>query len=354
MTWRREKRVIRSHFMEYGISRPSSTTYFGTVYHWKKCPVHNHMTSDKSTTRDLHKPIANFPGRKKGSAIYTWPTKQRKTTTPAVSASQPKKSDHHGSGTSEEEEEVFDSEGQNEAKVKESQSSRQCDHRRELVYSSSILSTRLYCSCQDSNSQYADGSFHRNQNETLTQNYRRLGLTSRLNSATGGVEKLRAGEMSKTSTTNKLAISNSIPKTIEPTEARVERDPESGKILRVIHPTSRPNPLNDPLNSDSDHEDMADGEEEFEGFGEDSGTKMETNDIVRKLEEQASMGAEKKERRQSDREREWIGRLVGKYGEDFQKMARDLRLNPMQQTPADIRRRIEKWKASGRGATVEV
>jgi nucleolar protein 16 len=212
----------------------------------------------------------------------------------------------------------------------------------------------LHCSCQVSNSQYADGTFHRNQKETLNQNYRRLGLTSRLNSATGGIEKLRAGEVSKSSTTNKLAISNAVPKTIEPTEARVERDPETGKILRVIHPTSRPNPLNDPLNSDSEDEDMADDEEEFEGFGGDSGNKKDTNDIVRKLEEQASMGAEKKERRQSHREREWIERLVGKYGEDFQKMARDLRLNPMQQTPADIRRRIEKWKASGASASVEV
>jgi nucleolar protein 16 len=99
---------------------------------------------------------------------------------------------------------------------------------------------------------------------------------------------------------------------------------------------------------------MADDGEEFEGFGGDSGKQKETNDIVRKLEEQASMGAEKKERRQSDREKEWIERLVGKYGEDSQKMARDLRLNPMQQTPADIRRRIEKWRASGGSASVEV
>ena len=271
---------------------------------------------------------------------------------PSAISPNPRESYHHGSRTSEEEEEIFNSEGQNEAKVEESQSPRQCHHRRKLVFLSSFLSARLHCSCQVSNSQYADGTFHRNQKETLNQNYRRLGLTSRLNSATGGIEKLRAGEVSKTSTTNKLAISNAIPKTIAPTEARVERDPETGKILRVIHPTSKPNPLNDPLNSDSEDEDMADDGEEFEGFGRDSGNKKETNDIVRKLEEQASMGAEKKARRQSDREREWIERLVGKYGEDFQKMARDLRLNPMQQTPADIRRRIEKWKASGGSASV--
>jgi nucleolar protein 16 len=192
----------------------------------------------------------------------------------------------------------------------------------------------------------------RNQNETLTQNYRRLGLTSRLNSATGGIEKLRTGIESKSSTTSKLAITNAFPKTIAPTEARVERDPETGKILRVIHPHKRSNPLNDPLNSDSEDEAMAADGEEFEGFdGEDE--LKEKNEIVRQLEEQASMEAEKVPRKQSEREREWIERLVAKHGDDYERMARDMRLNPMQQTAADIGRRISKWRASGGSVSVE-
>jgi nucleolar protein 16 len=185
----------------------------------------------------------------------------------------------------------------------------------------------------------ANLSTYRNQKETLVQNYRRLGLTSRLNTATGGIEKLRPGNESKTSTTSKLAISNAIPKTFSPTEAKVERDPKTGKILRVIH-APKSNPLNDPLNSDSEDEDM-DGEE-FGGFDNE-----EKNDIVRQLEEQALMVPEKKERKQSDREREWIERLVGKYGDDYGKMARDMKLNPMQQTSADIKRRVGKWQATG-------
>jgi len=195
-----------------------------------------------------------------------------------------------------------------------------------------------------------------NQDETLTQNYRRLGLTSRLNSATGGTEKLRAGDISKTSTTSKLAISNAIPKQFAPSSARVERDPTTGKILRVIH-AEDDNPLNDPLNvvEAMDFEGAEDDGEVFEGFeGEETRVgksgkkgKKSQNEIVRKLEEQASMVAEKKERTQSEREREWIERLVGKWGEDFEKMARDRKLNPMQQTPADIKRRVGKWKAKG-------
>jgi len=191
-----------------------------------------------------------------------------------------------------------------------------------------------------------------NQSETLTQNYRRLGLASRLNSATGGIEKLRPGNESKTSTINKLAIANAFPTTIAPTEARVERDPETGKILRVIHSTSsRPNPLNDPLNSDSE-EDGDVNAEGFEGLDGEEGESKGQNEIIRRLEEQAARQPEKKERSQSEREKEWIERLVGRWGEDYAKMARDRKLNPMQQTEKDIARRVSKWKAKGGSVAV--
>jgi nucleolar protein 16 len=41
-----------------------------------------------------------------------------------------------------------------------------------------------------------------------------------------------------------------------------------------------------------------------------------------------------------------LERLVNKYGEDYGRMSRDLKLNPMQQTAADIKKRVKKWKAS--------
>lgn len=159
---------------------------------------------------------------------------------------------------------------------------------------------------------------------------------------------MRAGAESKTSTTSKLAISNAIPKLIAPTEAKVERDPETGKIIRVIHASSKPNPLNDPLNSDaSDSENEEDGEA-FEGFDESGGKSG--NEIVQQLEDMAARAPEKKPRKQSEREREWIERLVGAHGDDYKRMARDMRLNPMQQTEADIRKRVEKWRSFGGSA----
>ena len=113
--------------------------------------------------------------------------------------------------------------------------------------------------------------------------------------------------------------------------------------------------MNDPLNTDSEDEEMEDDGEKFEGFGEDAGKQEKPqNEIVRKLEEQAASGREKKERKQSDREKEWIERLVGRYGDNYAKMARDMKLNPMQQTEADIKRRVAKWKkASEISASVE-
>ncbi|KAF7864449.1 hypothetical protein EAF04_006583 [Stromatinia cepivora] len=186
------------------------------------------------------------------------------------------------------------------------------------------------------------------QDETLTQNYRRLGLTSRLNTVTGGIEKKKSGPESKTSTANKLAISNTIPKNLAPTEARVERDPETGKIIRVIHDQKKTNPLNDPLNSDAEDEEG----EGFEGFGDEEGSASK-NEIVKMLEEQASRAGEKRERQQSEREKEWIERLVKRWGENYGAMVRDRRLNPMQQTESDIRRRIQKWKDAGGSVTTE-
>lgn len=137
-----------------------------------------------------------------------------------------------------------------------------------------------------------------------------------------------------------------MPTALAVTTAHVERDPETGEITRVIHKKPRKsNPLNDPLNSDDEEGDetMQDAEEEA----------PEGNNIIKELEAQASMVPEKKVRKQSEREKEWIARLVDRYGTDYKAMARDRRLNPMQQTEADIGRRARKWRDGNGGGAVE-
>ena len=115
------------------------------------------------------------------------------------------------------------------------------------------------------------------------------------------------------------------------------RDPKTGAIVSVQHEKSeRDNPLGDPLNglSDSENDDKV---EESNGRG-----------VISELEEQARHSRSKRPRMQSQREREWIERLVGRWGDDWGGMVWDRKLNPQQQTEGDLKRRIEIWKVGKR------
>ncbi|EXV00218.1 ribosome biogenesis protein [Metarhizium robertsii] len=180
----------------------------------------------------------------------------------------------------------------------------------------------------------------RDKKETLAQNYRRLGLVARLKAPTGGVEKKLGATTTGISKNDPFAIT-SVGKAIV-SEAKVERDAD-GKIIRVLG-TTRPNPLNDPLNNlDSDSEEDGAGEE-WGGIAEREAEEEDTTDVVRSLIEESHNPAPKAARYQSEREREWLEKLVEKHGDDYGAMARDAKLNPMQQTARDIGRRIKKMR----------
>lgn len=122
----------------------------------------------------------------------------------------------------------------------------------------------------------------------------------------------------------------------------MERDPETGRILRVIQPEENVvevNPLNDPLNDLSDDEEEE--EEELQS--------IPINNIVAQLEAQVAQEADieakrKRPRQQSSREEEWIAKLVEAHDDDVNAMFRDRKLNSMQQSQGDIARRVKKWK----------
>ncbi|RCI16873.1 hypothetical protein L249_2044 [Ophiocordyceps polyrhachis-furcata BCC 54312] len=165
--------------------------------------------------------------------------------------------------------------------------------------------------------------------QTLAQNYRRLGLVARLKAPTGGTEKQSTTTTTTTtnpegenSTTHEhqsgLSITPLEKKIVS--ETKVQRD-ENGKIIRV---------LPDPDSDEEDDEEKVDGEEE-----------IPASDLVRSLMEMARNPAPSRPRHQSELEGQWLRRLVDRHGADTVAMARDRKLNPMQQTAADIARRIK-------------
>ena len=114
------------------------------------------------------------------------------------------------------------------------------------------------------------------------------------------------------------------------------RDPKTGAIVSVQHEKSeRENPLHDPLNEFSDSDDT----ELVESSG---------RGIVPELEEQAKYSRPKRPRMQSQREKEWIERLVERWGDDWGGMVRDRKLNPQQQSEGDLKRRVGVWMGGKR------
>lgn len=174
----------------------------------------------------------------------------------------------------------------------------------------------------------------------------------KLNAPSGGRERLPGHDEQYPENKNSLHIRGSAKADAAKLDlgtTRVERDPETGAILRVIHDDdeddkievagrslSRKNPLNDPLN-------------DIEG-GDGESNHLADSVVVQQLERQADQEGKtvraKKPRFQSSRESEWAQRLISKHGDDFTAMARDRKLNPMQQSVGDLRRRINKWKKS--------
>lgn len=137
-----------------------------------------------------------------------------------------------------------------------------------------------------------------------------------------------------------LAVSQAASTRSAIRSVKVERDAE-GKIVKVIR---RDNPLNDPLNditdSDDDDDDEQDAQEQQQ---QQNDTKRELK-VVDLLEQQASLPTESYKRHQSAREREWLERLLAKHGDDVAAMSRDLKLNPMQQTVGEIKKKLKVYR----------
>lgn len=184
-----------------------------------------------------------------------------------------------------------------------------------------------------------------------------------MNKTTGGVEKTATSLQKEQDGTGGLANgqlhglvigggSRRAAQTMEVKEVEVERDPKTGRILRVVGAESvKANPLGDPLNDlDSDEEDSEGDVYDQHGAAlrpsAEARSEASTT-VVRDLEREASRPEAKYRRHQSEGERAFVEELVEKYGDDYGKMARDMKINYMQRSEGDLKRRVKKWRESG-------
>lgn len=129
---------------------------------------------------------------------------------------------------------------------------------------------------------------------------------------------------------------------VEVGDVKVVRD-EEGRIVNVLREGKGEGVRwGEPLN---------DNEEDGSGEGDEEGERY-AGGIIPQLEEASRLEKKPRPRKQSQREGEWIAQLVEKWGDDVVGMARDRRLNPMQQSQGDLRRRVREWRKSRRAETV--
>jgi nucleolar protein 16 len=153
-------------------------------------------------------------------------------------------------------------------------------------------------------------SKHWDPSLTLAQNYKKLGLQAKLGAPSGGSENVTKEEYSK-------GTLGTVP------TSKVK----SGKIIHGEDGSVR-----------VEYEDE-ESEQEWMGF--------EDTEVVKELKEMAASEV-KVPRTQSDRESDWVRRMVEKHGDDYESMFWDKTLNIRQQSIGDIKRRIYKWKKSNK------
>ncbi|KTW26252.1 uncharacterized protein T551_03551 [Pneumocystis jirovecii RU7] len=149
--------------------------------------------------------------------------------------------------------------------------------------------------------------------KTLKENYAHLGLIAKPNN-----EKCIFGK--KYSTKTSLLNKNDNSK-LQPNEAQIQRDNE-GNVIEIIYGKQRK--FDDTSDSDITTEEMA-----------------PKTEVIRELKEKAEKST-KVDRKLSKNETIFLEKLIDRYGDDIDAMTKDIKLNAMQQTAGDLRRKIKK------------
>lgn len=199
---------------------------------------------------------------------------------------------------------------------------------------------------------------------TAKQNYKKLGLTFRLAAASGGVEKkikinpINRGNMEESLyevETEKVESEDENenedededpydPANILEGTAKLLKD-DNGNVIKIIYGTKKitvkPD-TEDMENLDSNYNNHKGDNDEDDDYDEDKST---ANQVIAELEELASLPKKKEVHKMNELEIYRYKKLIEKYGEDYEKMKWDKKLNPFQLSPGQIRKQIIKYKS---------
>lgn len=182
---------------------------------------------------------------------------------------------------------------------------------------------------------------HWDKELTPSQNYKKLGLTFKLAAKSGGEEKkIKINPIQHNNMEESLYGSDDEdmekdqeeldpydPANILEGTAKMRRD-EDGNVVEIIYGTKKIKSKKDAV-------------EEAESSEEEDNSKAK--EVIAELEELANLQKKKEFHRLNELEVHRCKKLIEKYGEDYEKMKWDKRLNPFQLSPAQLRKLIEKY-----------
>lgn len=166
---------------------------------------------------------------------------------------------------------------------------------------------------------------------TLKQNYKNLGLTVRLGKPAGGEEakimsltqyrEEKEAEEARKKVDPSTIANETDPANIPEGEARLIRDSETNEVVKIIYGTMKIK------KSSEEEKPKISIIEELEKFSEEHKKKRHVKTL-------------------STRETEWMSKLHEKYGEDYEKMRWDKKLNPTFMSSGQLKKKMSLWRAT--------
>lgn len=168
---------------------------------------------------------------------------------------------------------------------------------------------------------------HWDKKLTLKQNYKKLGLTVRLGKPAGGEEapiqtlsefRDEREHQEESQVRPEAVATETDPEKIPEGEARLIRDPETNEVVQIIYGKMK---VNEKKVEESKDSIIA----ELIKYNEDT-----AKPVVPKT--------------PSSRESAWLEKLVAKYGDDYEKMKWDRKLNPMLLSVGQLKKKMAQWR----------